>query len=147
MDEPVGRRRRQLLAGDEFAQIDGVVLGQQQDHVLAGAKYQAAHRSFIRHRLSEQRFRRLCVGAEIVFDKISDPLGAGEVEIVFGTKIVGNGGDILPGLSGDIAGRGVQAVFAKLGDCGGDKLAFRLLALAGNGSCRHHAGKVNQSID
>ena len=82
-----------------------------------------------------------------MFDKISDPLGAGEVEIVFGTKIVGNGGDILPGLSGDIAGRGVQAVFAKLGDCGGDKLAFRLLALAGNGSCRHHAGKVNQSID
>ena len=73
--------------------------------------------------------RRLRVGAEIVFDKISDPLGAGEVEIVFGTKIVGDGGDILPGLGGDIAGRGMEAVFAELGDCGGDKLAFRLLAL------------------
>ncbi|STW30757.1 Uncharacterised protein [Klebsiella michiganensis] len=147
MDEPVGRRWRQLLAGDKFAQIDGVVLGQQQDHILAGAKYQAAHGGFIRNRLSEQRFRRLRVGTEIVFDKISDPLGAGEVEIVFGTKIVGNGGDILPGLGGNIAGCGVQAVFAKLGDCGGDKLAFRLLALAGNGSCCHRAGKVNQSID
>ncbi|STU75534.1 Uncharacterised protein [Klebsiella michiganensis] len=147
MDEPVGRRRRQLLAGDEFAQIDGVVLGQQQDHILAGAKYQAAHRGFIGHRLSEQRCRRLRVGAEIVFDKISDPLGAGEVEIVFGTKIVGDGGDILPGLGGNIAGCGVQAVFAKLGDCGGDKLAFRLLALTGRGSGCHRARKVNQSID
>ncbi|STV77005.1 Uncharacterised protein [Klebsiella michiganensis] len=128
MDEPVGRRWRQLLAGDKFAQIDGVVLGQQQNHILAGAQYQGAHGGFIRNRLSAQRFRRLRVGAEIVLDKIGNPLGAGEIEIVLGTKIVGNGGDILTGLGGNIAGCGVQAVFAKLGDCGGDKLAFRLLA-------------------
>jgi hypothetical protein len=68
-----------------------------------------------------------------VLDKIGDPLGAGEIEIVFGAKIVGDSGDILPGLGGDIAGGGVQAVFAKLGDSGGDKLAFRLFALTGRG--------------
>lgn len=64
-----------------------------------------------------------------MLDKIGDPLGAGEIEIVLRTKIVGDRSDILPGLGGNIAGRGVQAVFAELGDSGGDELAFRLLSL------------------
>ncbi len=45
-------------------------------------------------------------------------------EIVFRAKIIGDSGDILPGLGGDIAGGGVLAVLAKLGDSGRDKLIF-----------------------
>ena len=82
-----------------------------------------------------------------MLDKIGDPLGAGEIEIVLRTKIVGDRSDILPGLGGNIAGRGVQAVFAELGDSGGDELALRLLSLAGSRCGGHRAERVNQSID
>ena len=61
---------------------------------------------------------------EIVADKIGDPLGAGKIQIVFRAKIIGDSGDILPGPGGDIAGGGVLAVLAKLGDSGRDKLIF-----------------------
>ncbi len=57
-------------------------------------------------------------GRKIVADKIGDPLGAGKIQIVFRAKIIGDSGDILPGLGGDIAGGGVLAVLAKLGDSG-----------------------------
>jgi hypothetical protein len=40
VDELVGRGRGKLLAGDEFAQIDRVILGQQQNHILTGAQNQ-----------------------------------------------------------------------------------------------------------
>ena len=59
-------------------------------------------------------------------------LAAGEIQVVFRAKIIGDSGDILPGLGGDIAGGGVLAVLAKLGDSGRDKLIFCLFAFTGH---------------
>ncbi len=80
----------------------------------------------------KQVLRRFGLRAKIVADKIGDPLGAGKIQIVFRAKIIGDSGDILPGLGGDIAGGGVLAVLAKLGDSGRDKLIFCLFAFTGH---------------
>lgn len=147
VDELVGRGRGKLLAGDEFAQIDRVILGQQQNHILTGAQNQNPNRRLIRRSCRQQRFRRFGMRTKIMADKIGNPLGAGEIEIVLGTKIVGDRRDILPGLRGNIAGGGVQAVFAELGDGCGNELAFGLFAFGCHRSRRHRTIKINQSID
>lgn len=91
---------------------------------MAGAKDEVADRLASRRFPGKQVLRRFGLRAKIVADKIGDPLGAGKIQIVFRAKIIGDSGDILPGLGGDIAGGGVLAVLAKLGDSGRDKLIF-----------------------
>ena len=95
---------------------------------MAGAKDEVADRLASRRFPGKQVLRRFGLRAKIVADKIGDPLGAGKIQIVFRAKIIGDSGDILPGLGGDIAGGGVLAVLAKLGDSGRDKLIFCLFA-------------------
>lgn len=141
VDELVGRGRGKLLAGDEFAQIDRVILGQQQNHILTGAQNQYPNLRLIRRRCRQQRFRRFGMRTKIMADKIGNPLGAGEIEIVLGTKIVGDRRDILPGLRGNIAGGCVQAVFAELGDGCGNELAFGLFTFGCHRSRRHRTIK------
>lgn len=109
---------------------------------MAGAEDKGADRTAIRRLSGEQSLRRFGVRAKIVTDKIGDPLAAGEIQVVFRAKIVGDSGDILPGTGGDVAGGGVLAVLAKLGDSGRDKLTFAcspLLVIA--------LLKINQTID
>ena len=118
VDQMVRGGGRQLFPGNKFAQVDRILLGQQQDHVMAGAEDKGADRLAIRRLSGEQGLRRFGVRAKIVTDKIGDPLAAGEIQVVFRAKIVGDSGDILPGLGGDVAGGGVLAVLAKLGDSG-----------------------------
>lgn len=71
---------------------------------MAGAKDEVADRLAIRRFPGKQVLRRFGLRAKIVADKIGDPLGAGKIQIVFRAKIIGDSGDILPGLGGDIAG-------------------------------------------
>ncbi|SSK97602.1 Uncharacterised protein [Klebsiella pneumoniae] len=99
---------------------------------MAGAKDEVADRLAIRRCPGKQMLRRFGVRTKIVADKIGDPLGAGKIQIVFRAKIIGDCGDILPGLGGDIAGGGMLAVLAKLGDSGRDKLTFCLFAFSGH---------------
>ena len=132
VDQMVRGGGRQLFPGNKFAQVDRILLGQQQDHVMAGAEDKGADRLAIRRLSGEQGLRRFGVRAKIVTDKIGDPLAAGEIQVVFRAKIVGDSGDILPGLGGDVAGGGVLAVLAKLGDSGRDKLIFCLFAFTGH---------------
>ncbi|STR95097.1 Uncharacterised protein [Klebsiella pneumoniae] len=70
---------------------------------MAGAKDEVADRLAIRRFPGKQVLRRFGLRAKIVADKIGDPLGAGKIQIVFRAKIIGDSGDILPGLGGDIA--------------------------------------------
>jgi len=79
---------------------------------------------------------------EVGVDKIGDPAGAGEIEILFGAKVVGDGGDVLPGLGGNIAGGGMQAIFAKLRQRGGNQLASGLFTFCGRRS-RIQGGSEN----
>ena len=79
--------------------------------------------------------------AEILADTVGNPLRAGEIQVVFRTEIIGDSGDILPGLRGDIAGRRMEAIFAELRDGGGDKLAFGLFAFTGHGGTVHRTLK------
>ncbi len=109
---------------------------------MAGAKDEVADRLAIRRFPGKQVLRRFGLRAKIVADKIGDPLGAGKIQIVFRAKIIGDSGDILPGLGGDIAGGGVLAVLAKLGDSGRDKLILPVRLYWSSRSV-----KINQSID
>ncbi len=65
---------------------------------MAGAKDEVADRPAIRRFPGKQVLRRFGLRAKIVADKIGDPLGAGKIQIVFRAKIIGDSGDILPGL-------------------------------------------------
>ncbi len=73
-------------------------LGEQLNHVSAGAKDQFTDGCPIRLWLCEQTFGLFGVWTELLANKISNPLGAGEVQIFFRTEVVGDGCDILPGL-------------------------------------------------
>lgn len=66
---------------------------------MAGAKDEVADRLAIRRFPGKQVLRRFGLRAKIVADKIGDPLGAGKIQIVFRAKIIGDSGDILPGLA------------------------------------------------
>lgn len=132
VDQMVGGGRRQLLTQDDTVNLSKFISREQQDHVVAGAKDEVADRLAIRRFPGKQVLRRFGLRAKIVADKIGDPLGAGKIQIVFRAKIIGDSGDILPGLGGDIAGGGVLAVLAKLGDSGRDKLIFCLFAFTGH---------------
>lgn len=94
----VGCRER-AAHGDKFAEVDGVIPGEQLNHVSAGAKDQFTDGSPIRLWLREQTFGFFGVRTELLANKISNPLGAGEVQIFFRTEVVGDGSDILPGLA------------------------------------------------
>ncbi len=73
-------------------------LGEQLNHVPAGAKDQFTDGCAIRLWLCEQAFGLFGVRTELLANKIGNPLGAGEVQIFFRTEVVGDGSDILPGL-------------------------------------------------
>ncbi|MPN44004.1 hypothetical protein SDC9_191565 [bioreactor metagenome] len=49
----ISRGRGELFTRDKFAQIDGVLLGQQHDHVFAGTQNQLAHGRTVGMRLGE----------------------------------------------------------------------------------------------
>lgn len=71
--------------------------GEQLNHVPAGAKDQFTDGSPIWLWLCEQAFGLFGVRTELLANKIGNPLGAGEVQILFRTEVVGDGSDILPG--------------------------------------------------
>lgn len=124
----------ELLTGDKFAEVDGVILGEQLNHVSAGAKDQFTDGCPIRLWLCEQTFGFFGVRTELLANKISNPLGAGEVQIFFRTEVVGDGSDILPGLGGYLAGGGVHSIFTKLCQCRSNQLFFAcspLIVMAG----------------
>lgn len=77
---------RQLFPGNKFAQVDRIILGQQQNHVMAGAEDEGADRLAIRRLSGEQGLRRFGVRAKIVTDKIGDPLAAGGYRSSFEPK-------------------------------------------------------------
>lgn len=76
----------ELLTGDKFAEVDGVILGEQLNHVSAGAKDQFTDGIPIRLWLREQAFGFFGVRTELLANKIGNPLGAGEVQILFRTR-------------------------------------------------------------
>ena len=137
MHQVVGCRGRELLTGDKLAEVDGVILGEQLNHVPAGAKDQFTDGSPIRLWLREQAFGFLGMRTELLANKIGNPLGAGEVQIFFRTEVVGDGSDILPGLGGYLAGGGVHSIFTKLCQCRSNQLFFRLFTLDCHGRIIH----------
>ena len=91
---------------------------------MAGVKDEVADRLAIRRFPASRCSATSACGRKLSPIKSAIHSGAGEIQIVFRAKIIGDSGDILPGLGGDIAGGGVLAVLAKLGDSGRDKLIF-----------------------
>ncbi len=90
---------------------------------------QVAHCRSVRARGGKQRFSGQGMGAEVLTNKVGNPLSAGEIQIFFRAEVIGNSSNILPRLRGDIAGRGVQTVLAKLRERCGNQLIAGLLPL------------------
>lgn len=82
----VGCRGRELLTGDKLAEVDGVITGEQLNHVPAGAKDQFTDSCAIRLWLCEQAFGFFGVRTKLLANEIGNPLGAGEVQIFFEPK-------------------------------------------------------------
>ena len=143
----IGRSGGELFPGDKFAQAQRIVLGQELDHIAAGVKDQLADGVPIRLGGAKQRGGGLHQRLKLASDKVGDPVGAGEIEILFRPKVVGNCRDVLPSLRGDVAGRSVQAVFTKLGQGGGNQLTLRVFTFCCGRDSIHSVVKINQSID
>lgn len=66
---------------------------------------------------------------ERLLDEIGERLRHGQVQPLFGAEVIGDGGDILAGPLGDVAGGGaLQAAFAEQFGRRGEQLPARLLA-------------------
>lgn len=87
---------------------------QQPNHIVAGVEDQRPNCSTIRCGIVKQRGGGFDVRVELSPDEIGYPLGAGKIQIFLRTKVIGNGSDVLPSLGRNIAGRGMESVFAKL---------------------------------
>lgn len=83
VDQMVGGGWCQLFMGNEFVQVNCIVLGEQQDYVVVGVKDEVVDCLVIWCFFGKQVFCCFGLWVKIVVDKIGDLLGVGKIQIVF----------------------------------------------------------------